>query len=114
MKVVDNLLSFPASPQSDGREFSETLFGASGNLRVERIVSRGHTTPPGAWYDQEEDEWVAVLEGEARIAYPDGREVFLGKGDHLFLPRRVPHRVAYTSPLCVWLAVFGDIVPHAR
>lgn len=104
---MGNLLSFPASLRDDSREFFQTLIRASGEVRVERIVSHGHVTPPGAWYDQEEDEWVTVLEGEARIAYPDGKEVRLGRGDALLLPRRVAHRVAYTSAPCVWLAVFG-------
>jgi hypothetical protein len=28
------------------------------DLRLERIVSTGHVTPPGEWYDQADDEWV--------------------------------------------------------
>ena len=109
---MDNLLSFPTGLRDDSREFFQTLFRASGNVRVERIVSHGHVTSPGTWYDQDQDEWVTILEGDARIAYPDGREIHLGRGDQLFLPRRVAHRVAYTSSPCVWLAVFGDFEPE--
>ncbi|MCC8193310.1 MAG: cupin domain-containing protein [Deltaproteobacteria bacterium] len=108
---MDNLLLFPESLRPDGPEFSETVCAASGAVRVERILSLGHVTPEGVWYDQAEDEWVAVLEGTARIAYPDGSEVSLARGDHLFLPRHVRHRVAYTSSPCVWLAVFGQVRP---
>lgn len=89
----------------------ETLFHASGDVRLERIISHGQVTPEGEWYDQDEDEWVALIEGSARIAYPDGSEVSLARGDQLFLPRRARHRVAYTSSPCVWLAVFGTFSP---
>ena len=89
------------------REFFETLFTTSEETRVERIISHGQITPEGEWYDQEQDEWVMVVKGKARIAYLDGGEVSLAKGDYLFLPRHVRHRVAYTSSPCVWLAIFG-------
>ena len=78
------------------------------NLRVERIISHGQTTPPGEWYNQEQDEWVLVLQGEARIAYMDGSDITLCKGEHLFLPRHKKHRISYTSTPCLWLAVFAD------
>ena len=29
--------------------------------RIERIVSTGHASPDGFWYDHEEAEWVIVL-----------------------------------------------------
>ena len=105
---MDNVLAFPEGVSGESAEFFETLFRASGAVRVERIVSHGQTTPEGEWYDQDQDEWVVVLEGSARIAYADGTEISLCRGDHLFLPRRVPHRVSHTSSPCVWLAVFGD------
>ena len=38
-------------------------------LTVERIVSHGHASPPGFWYDQPQAEWVLVLAGAARIAF---------------------------------------------
>ncbi len=27
------------------------------NTKIERIISRGHTSPASGWYDQEKDEW---------------------------------------------------------
>ena len=36
-------------------------------LRLERLVSTGHATPPGEWYDADRDEWVVVLRGRARL-----------------------------------------------
>ena len=77
-------------------------------VRVERIVSRGHTTPPGEWYDQPADEWVVVLAGAARLAV-EGQpgEIDLSAGDWVLLPARLRHRVAWTDPNrdTVWLAV---------
>ena len=43
-------------------EFVEVLMsGKSGGTRVERIISHGHVSPAGFWYDQDEWEFVAVL-----------------------------------------------------
>lgn len=107
---MDNLFAFPRHAQTTDDEFFETLLSASGNVRIERILSRGNVTPEGNWYDQEQDEWVTVLEGSAKIAYPDGSETTLAKGDCLFIPKHERHRVAYTSSPCVWLAIFGDFL----
>ena len=105
---MKNLLQLPLDlPGPCGPEIFEDLFAGPGPFRLERIVSNGQTTPPGEFYDQERDEWVLLLEGAARIVYADGREVSLGRGDALFLPRRVRHRVSYTSSPCIWLALHG-------
>lgn len=81
---------------------------SSANMRIERIVSTGHASPPGLWYDQEEHEWVLVLRGRGVIEYEDGKEISLGPGDHQYIPARVRHRVRETSreEPTVWLAVF--------
>jgi len=92
-----------ATPSGD--EFVETLL-ESCDVRIERIVSAGQVSPPGFWYDQDEDEWVALLEGRAELQYADGRSVTLTRGDWVLIPARCRHRVAYTDSHCVWLAVF--------
>jgi cupin 2 domain-containing protein len=76
-------------------------------VRIERIVSRGHATPPGEWYDQERNEWVLLLRGAARLSFADGREVTLAAGDWLEISAREKHRVSWTDPDrdTVWLAV---------
>lgn len=76
-----------------------------GPTRIERIVSFGHTT---GWYDQDADEWVAVLAGEAVLEFGDGSTRTMLPGDYEFLPRHRRHRVAATAPdrPTVWLAVF--------
>lgn len=83
----------------------DPLLTGQGDLLVERIVSHGHVTPEGQWYDQERDEWVLVLLGHARLAYADGIEVALAQGECLLIPRHVRHRVSFTSSPCVWLAI---------
>ncbi len=102
------LYSIPDEALAAGApEYFETLARGKG-LRVERIVSQGQVTAEGVWYDQDQDEWVAVLEGSARLLWNDGREINLDAGDHVFIPRHAKHRVTHTSAPCVWLAVFGD------
>ena len=78
-------------------------------VRIERIVSRGQSSPPGFWYEQAEHEWVLLLRGRARLGFDHGaREVELGEGDHLFIPAGRRHRVAWTDPdsETIWVAVF--------
>lgn len=78
-------------------------------MRIERIVSKGHCSPPGFWYDQSDDEWVSVLRGEARLRFEkDGRIVHLAEGDCLTIPAHEKHRVEWTADNAetIWLAVF--------
>lgn len=78
-------------------------------LRLERIVSRGHTSPEDYWYDQEEDEWVMLIQGRARLRIEgETTDRELSPGDHLMLPARCRHRVTWTDPDedTVWLALF--------
>lgn len=75
--------------------------------RAELIVSSGHASPAEFVYDQDEDEWVLVLQGNAALEV-EGQLYELEVGDCLFLPKRTKHRVVFTStkPACLWLAVF--------
>lgn len=102
--VKANLFTLP-DPLPDLESF-EPLFD-KGNCLIERIISTGQITPPGQWYDQERDEWVILLQGQARLAYEDGSETALQAGDYVLIPARCKHRVTYTStePPCLWLAV---------
>ena len=97
---------FKGLPENLDEEVVEVLAQGT-QVKIERIVSRGHATPASQWYDQEDDEWVIVLQGEARIAYEDGVEVHLEKGAHLLIPAHTKHRVAWTVPdsETIWLAV---------
>ena len=78
------------------------------NLRIERIVSQCHASPPGFWYDQEENELVIVLEGSAAVQFEgDAEPVKLLQGSYLNIPAHARHRVAWTDPnkKTVWLAI---------
>lgn len=98
---------FAALPAAFDGEVFEDLLSADG-VRIERIVSRGQSSPASGWYDQDEHEWVLVLEGSGTIGFEDGREVTLAAGDYLHIPARTRHRVVRTDPArrTVWLAVF--------
>ena len=102
-----NLFDPPDEPHDE--EMFEPLALGAGVL-VERIVSTGQSTPAGEWLESERDEWVAVLQGDAELAFADGSRTTLSPGDHVLVPAGIRHRVERTSadPPCIWLAV------HAR
>ncbi len=102
-----NFFSIPPEAAPDKAEFTEPCLRGCGRLLAERIISHGHVTPEGEWYDQDDDEWVLVLEGEATIGYADGRTVRLGRGDSLMLAKHARHRVLKSSSPCVWLAIYA-------
>jgi cupin 2 domain-containing protein len=78
------------------------------NIRVERIVSKGQSSPDTGWYDQSEHEWIIVLSGYGVIEYINGVQVVLKEGDYLNIKAHEKHRVIETSPneKTVWLAIF--------
>ena len=81
-------------------------------MRLERIVSHGHSSPEGFWYDQPEDEWVMLLQGAARLEFEDSL-MEMRPGDCLNIPAHRRHRVAWTTPEgpTVWLALFHQAQP---
>ena len=95
--------SFPARLPA---ELTETLIEAK-SVRIERIVSHGHASLDGFWYDQEEHEWVLLVRGAARLLLED-ETVELGPGDFINIPAHRRHRVEWTTPdePTIWLAVF--------
>ena len=98
---------FADIPEQLPEELFETLLSRPG-FKLERIVSRGHATAAGKWYDQAENEWVLLLKGAAAIRLEDrGDPVVLKPGDCVLLPARCRHRVEWTDPEndTVWLAL---------
>jgi cupin 2 domain-containing protein len=105
---VRNLLRNVPSSLPD--ELVETLLEADG-FRLQRIVSLGHTTPPGEWYDQERQEWVVLLTGSAGLRFADRDDVVeMRPGDHLVIAAHRRHRVEWTdaSRPTIWLALHYD------
>mgnify|MGYP003658629182 CR=1 FL=1 len=101
---VTNL--FDSMPGDLEQEVFSTIV-QSENVKVERIVSRGHTSPASGWHDQVENEWVIVLAGEARLLFEDNREVHLLAGGYINIPSHTKHKVIWTPPdiQTVWLAI---------
>lgn len=101
---------FESIPHSLHEESFQTLVEA-GSVRIERIVSEGHATPSGEWYEQGWDEWVLLISGGATLLFDgDAAPRFLNPGDHVMIPAGCRHRVEQTDATqkTIWVAVhFG-------
>ncbi|MEZ0121362.1 MAG: cupin domain-containing protein [Candidatus Reddybacter sp.] len=97
---------FAAIPQCLNQELVETLL-ENKDVCIERIVSKGHTSPASGWYDQPKNEWVMVLKGEAVIAFEDEPEIRLVAGSYIDIAAHKKHRVSWSDPdvETIWLAV---------
>lgn len=85
------------------------VLAAAGRTRIERIVSHGHCSSQGFWYDQDDNEWVMLVQGEARLRFEqDDRLVHLVPGSYVHIAAHERHRVEWTTENAqtVWLAVF--------
>jgi cupin 2 domain-containing protein len=101
MLPIANLFT-PSPHPTDGEEFLTLLENRS--VKIERILSHAQSSPPGFWYDQDHDEWVALLRGSATLEFTESQQ-HLQLGDHLLIPAHTRHRVAHTSADALWLAV---------
>lgn len=103
--VVTNIFRpFDVHPEDEVLE----RIAAGPDFLFERIVSFGHATPPGIWYDQPRDEWVVLLTGAARLRFElSDQTVEIGPGDAVLIPAHCRHRVEWTQPgrESVWLAL---------
>ena len=73
-----------------------------------RTLDHVHASPPGFWYDQDDNEWVVVLSGSAEIEFEDEAQSHqLAPGDWVDIRAHRRHRVNWTDPLqpTVWLAI---------
>ena len=98
---------FAGIPATLPAELFQTI-AESGTVRIERIVSEGHATAPGEWYDQEWEEWVLLVSGGATLLFDDNTAPLVMKpGDHILIPAGRRHRVERTDAgqQTVWLAV---------
>jgi cupin 2 domain-containing protein len=84
----------------------------SGNrFRMERIISNGHASPDGFWYDQDRSEWVLVLKGRAGLMFEGTGDIIeMNPGDYIHIPAHCRHRVAWTDMTrkTIWLAIHYD------
>ncbi|EDY21350.1 Cupin 2 conserved barrel domain protein [Chthoniobacter flavus Ellin428] len=99
---VGNLLRI-ASDTTDREHIHSLLVNDA--LRIEQIVSYGHPSPAGFWYDQPDPEWVMLVQGSATLAFDGEGAVNLKAGDYLLIPAHRRHRVESVSADALWLAV---------
>src|SRR5262245_7522946 len=81
----------------------------TGSVRIERIVSFGHASPPGFWYDQDNHEWILLVQGAARLRFEDVTDPLeLTPGSYINIAAHRRHRVEWTDPSTptVWLALY--------
>ncbi len=97
---------FASIPQRLDQELVEILH-ENKDVCIERIISKGHTSPDSGWYDQPKNEWVMVLKGEAVITFQDEPEIRLAAGSYIDIAAHKKHRVSWTDPNneTIWLAV---------
>ncbi len=79
----------------------------SNQLKIERIISKGQSSPKSGWYNQDKNEWVIVLKGEALISFENDEEVNLKVGSYLDIPAHTKHKVKWTDQETetIWLAI---------
>ena len=85
------------------------VLASSENVRIERIISHGHTSPEDFWYDQDQNEFVLLLKGKAELEFSDpDKMIMLDEGDSLVIPAHQRHRVSWTKPETetIWLVVY--------
>lgn len=97
---------FESLPGSVSEEVFTVLAQGKG-VKIERIISGGQSSPASGWYDQNQNEWVIVLKGEARISFENESDLHLKAGDYLNIAAHRKHKVAWTKPNSetIWLAV---------
>ena len=105
MNPIRNIYS--SIPADIPEELTQDILTA-GSFKIERIVSKGHASPEGFWYDQDQNEWVLLLKGSAGLLFEGTDDVLaLKPGDYVNIPAHLKHRVEWTDPTTetVWVAV---------
>lgn len=94
-------------PQNLENEIFEILVKGK-DIQIERIISHGQCSPKDFWYDQELNEFVAVIKGSACIEFENQNKIILNPGDYINIQKHEKHRVEWTNPdtTTIWLAVF--------
>ncbi|MCK4706539.1 MAG: cupin domain-containing protein [Gammaproteobacteria bacterium] len=97
---------FDAIPEILGTEVFEQLTGSE-DVRIERIISKGHTSPDSGWHDQNKNEWVIILQGSAILSFENESSIKMQTGDFINIAAHKKHKVEWTEPdtETIWLAV---------
>ena len=99
---------FSGIPDNLPDELIELIF-ENQDVKIERIVSKGHTSPHDFWYDQDKNEFVFLVCGEARLRFEKKEKlVHMKAGDYMVIHAHERHRVEWIAPdtETVWLTVY--------
>ena len=104
-----NIFSIPSEGESQPEYFQSIV--ETPEFLIERIITTDQFKAPGQWYDQEKDEWVVLIRGEAELEFEDGSVINLLQGDFVLINAHHKHRLKQVStfPNCVWLAIHGNL-----
>ena len=97
---------FTNIPKQMSGEIFENIISKD-NIKIQRIVSKGDTTPKDEWYNQEDDEWVIIMQGEAVLSFENQKNIKLKAGEYINIPAYTKHRVSWTieTQETIWLAI---------
>jgi cupin 2 domain-containing protein len=100
INLFDDLLA-----RTDGEDFTELL--SREDVRIERIVSTGQSTPPDKPHRQGHDEWVLILAGSVGLRIEGEGERNLRAGDYVLIEAHRSHWVTWTATdePTIWLAI---------
>lgn len=105
---IGNIFDPPAD--TGEHEIFTTIF-KSDKIEITKIDGLRAFNKPGKWYDQEDDEWVILLQGKATLEFQNDESIQLNSGDYIFIEAHKPHRIKQSSnkPNCLWLAIHGKL-----
>lgn len=104
--MIPKIYKLFRSDTHGGAESIEVLFKGR-SFTLEHITSRGDSSDPHFWYEQDLDEWVALIAGTSTLDFESG-SLELTTGDAILIPAKLKHRVAHTSQDAVWIALHFD------
>jgi len=83
------------------------VIAENSNVKIEKIISNGQSSPPNFWYNQERNEFVVLLKGSAELLFENDEHVKMLPGDYIIIPSHKKHRVERTSETeeTIWLAI---------
>ncbi len=104
---MQNSNIFASIPKNLKEELFEEII-SNEDVKIERIISWGHCSAKDEWYDQEKNEWVILLQGEAVLSFENEDDVRLKNGDYINIPAHKKHKVSWTLPNSetIWLCIF--------
>ena len=104
---MNNQNIFSEIPNPLKEELFENILSTK-DIKIERIISDGHSSPKEGWYESEQNEWVIVLEGDAILTLESGENIILKHGDYYNITAFTKHKVSHTSKSekTIWLAIY--------